>query len=225
MKPIVNVLYLPGTNCHAETLRAFTHVGASPRLLFISDVLSEATRLDDADLLCIPGGFSFGDHIGAGTVAGLLLRTRLAEQFRACQDRPILGICNGFQVTVRAGCFGPDVALKVNGSGTFHNQPKQRHIVVSGNDSPWLTGLADEVLEFPCAHGQGRFVYRRAEPVSAWQPALRYPAGANPDGSMADVAGVTSTNGLVFGLMNHPERARDPDVRLAFFENGVRAAV
>ena len=222
MKPTVNVLYLPGTNCHAETIRAFAQVGADPRLLFLTDVLSGVARLDDADILCIPGGFSFGDHLGAGAVAGLLLRTALAEQFLACRDRPVLGICNGFQIAMLAGCFGAGIALKTNDSGTFHNKPDQRHVVLENNASPWLNGLAGEVLEFPCAHGEGRLVYGSGE-GAAWQPALRYPDGDNPDGSKDNVAGVTSANGLAFGLMNHPERACDPHVRLAFFENGVRA--
>jgi phosphoribosylformylglycinamidine synthase len=176
----------------------------------------------------VPGGFSFGDHLGAGAVAALLLGTRLAEQFRACQDRLLLGVCNGFQIAVRAGCFGPDVALKVNLSGTFHNRPDQPHVVAVDNDSLWLAGLGGQVLEFPCAHGEGRFIYRASDvaaPAAAqWRTALRYPAGANPDGSAADIAGITSTNGLILGLMDHPERAQDPEVRLAIFRNGVRAA-
>ena len=224
MKPTVNVLYLPGTNCHAETIRAFRHVGADARLLFLSDVVSGMDRLDSADILCIPGGFSFGDHLGAGAVAGLLLRTKLQEQFRECWNRPLLGICNGFQIAVRAGCFGPGIALMTNGSGTFQNEPGQRHLVLDANESPWLAGLGGQVLEFPCAHGEGRLVYEGAPDTAQWEAALRYPDDANPDGSMADIAGVTSGNGLVFGLMNHPERAQDPDVRMAFFENGVRAA-
>lgn len=221
MKPTVNVLYLPGTNCHVETVRAFRHVGAQPRLLFIADALAGRARLDDADILCLPGGFSFGDHLSAGRVAGLTLRARLADQFSACLDRLILAICNGFQIAVRAGCFGPSVALTVNDRGTFQNVPHQPHEVVTGNPSPWLSGLPGETLRFPCAHGEGRFVYTDHE---GWRPALRYPSGANPDGSMADIAGITTTDGLAFGLMNHPERALDPQVRLAFFSNGVRAA-
>lgn len=223
MKPTVNVLYLPGTNCHVETLRAFTYVGASPRLLFLSDVVSGVARLDDADILCVPGGFSFGDHLGAGAVVGVMLRTRLADQFQACRDRPMIGICNGFQILVRAGRFGPDVALKVNASGTFQNEPDQRHLVLSGNDSPWLAGLGGQTLTFPCAHGEGRFVYENRASAPEWHPAMRYPDDMNPDGSTEGIAGITSADGLAFGLMNHPERSADPDVRLAFFENGVRA--
>jgi phosphoribosylformylglycinamidine synthase len=221
VKPSVNVLYLPGTNCHEETLRAFRQVGGAPRLLFLADALAGRARLDDADILCLPGGFSFGDHLAAGTIAGLLLRTRLKDQFDACLGRLMLAICNGFQIAVRAGCFGGGVALKVNTVGTFQNKPDQPHEVVEDNPSPWLSGLAGQTLRFPCAHGEGRFV---AQTKDGWRPALRYPADANPDGSDDGVAGVTTPDGLAFGLMNHSERALDPQVRMAFFANGVRAA-
>lgn len=223
MKPTVNVLYLPGTNCQVETMRAFRRAGAEPRLLFLADVAAGRDRLDGADILCVPGGFSFGDHLGAGAVAGVLLRTRLAGQFAACAGRPMIAICNGFQILVRAGRFGPGVALKVNSSGTFENRPDQRHLVEPGNGSPWLAGLGGAALTFPCAHGQGRFVHDPSVAEPGWSPALRYPPDDNPDGSMDGIAGITSADGLAFGLMNHPERALDPEVRMAFFENGVRA--
>jgi phosphoribosylformylglycinamidine synthase subunit PurQ / glutaminase len=221
MRPTVNVLYLPGTNCQVETARAFRHAGGDPRLIFLADVLAGRSRLDDADILCLPGGFSFGDHAAAGVIGGLLLRTRLRDQFQACLSRPVIGICNGFQIALRAGCFGPDVALSTNHSGTFYDAPDQTHEVVTDNRSVWLQGLAGSTLRFPCAHGEGRFLFRSR---SGWQVALRYPAYGNPDGSLDHIAGVTTPDGMVFGLMNHPERAQDPEIRLAFFENGVRAA-
>ncbi|SDX96688.1 phosphoribosylformylglycinamidine synthase [Amycolatopsis xylanica] len=223
MKPTVNVLYLPGTNCQDETLRAFRDVGAEPRLRFVADVLDGSERLDDADILCVPGGFSFGDHLGGGSVASLLLKTRLADQFNACLTRPLLGICNGFQIALRAGCFGEGVALKVNAAGTFRNEPHARHVVEPGNESPWLTGLSGQTLAFPFAHGEGRFSHL-PEATEGWQAALRYADGSELDGSQGGIAGITSADGLAFGLMNHPERAMNDEIRLAFFENGVRAA-
>jgi phosphoribosylformylglycinamidine synthase len=221
MKPTVNVLYLPGTNCQAETARAFRHAGAQPRLIFLADVLAGHARLDNADILCLPGGFSFGDHIAAGAIGGLILRTNLRQQFQACLRRPMICICNGFQIALRAGCFGPDVALRTNHTGTFYDLAHQPHQVVTGNPSPWLAGLAGATLRFPCAHGEGRFLHRGR---TGWQVALRYPHHANPDGSTDHIAGITTPDGLVFGLMNHPERAADRDTRLALFANGVRAA-
>jgi phosphoribosylformylglycinamidine synthase len=154
-----------------------------------------------------------------------MLRTRLAEQFRACADRPMIGICNGFQIILRAGRFGPNVSLKVNDSGTFENRPGQWHVLADDNTSPWLADLGGATLTFPCAHGECRFAYEPQaafEPVG-WKAALRYPAGENPDGSDADIAGITSVDGMALGLMNHPERSIDPDTQIAFFENGVKA--
>jgi phosphoribosylformylglycinamidine synthase subunit PurQ / glutaminase len=221
VRPTVNVLYLPGTNCQVETMRAFRRVGATPRLLFGTELLSGARRLDDADILCLPGGFSFGDHLGAGSVAALMLRTALGRQLAACRERLMLCICNGFQIAVRAGCFGPGIALAANDSGTFRNVPDQPHVVAADNGSPWLAGLQGRRLVFPCAHGEGRFRYTDR---GSWRVALRYPDDANPDGSTAGIAGVTTADGLVFGLMNHPERAIAAEANLAIFANGVRAA-
>jgi phosphoribosylformylglycinamidine synthase len=217
----VNVLYVPGTNCQEETMRAFACVGGEPRLRFIADLLAGGDRLDDADILCLPGGFSFGDHLGAGNVAALVLRTRLRDQLDACRRRPMLCICNGFQIAVRAGCFGPGLALAENACGTFRNVPQQPHLVDRASGSVWLRSLEEERLVFPCAHAEGRFVYTGTED---WTPALRYPAGRNPDGSTDDIAGITTPDGLALGMMNHPERAIHRSANLAIFENGVRAA-
>jgi phosphoribosylformylglycinamidine synthase subunit PurQ / glutaminase len=221
VKPTVNVLYIPGTNCQEETLRAFTCVGARARLRFVDDLLAGRARLDDADILCIPGGFSFGDHLGAGRVAAAVLRTRLREQLDACRSRPMLCICNGFQIAVRAGCFGSGIALTENACGTFRNVPDQPHVIDDESSSVWLRGLGRQTLVFPCAHAEGRFVFRE---TIGWVPALRYPPDANPDGSMGDMAGIGTSDDLVLGLMNHPERAIDRPANLTIFENGVRAA-
>ncbi|MBN9743358.1 hypothetical protein DMP23_19990 [Amycolatopsis sp. A1MSW2902] len=224
MTVTVNVLHFPGTNCQDETMRAFAQVGAAPRLRYLADLMSADERLDDADLLCVPGGFSFGDHLGGGLIAALALRTQLAEQFRNCRSRPMIGICNGFQIAVRLGCFGSDVALRTNRQGTFLDEPSAEHIVEHTADNVWLAGLEGQKLAFPLAHGEGRFECSDPKGGEQWRPALRYAKGAEVDGSAGAIAGIGSVDGLTLGLMNHPERAADPAVRLAFFENGVRAA-
>jgi len=203
-------------------MRAFSRVGAEPRLRFVEDLLAGRQRMDDADIVCIPGGFSFGDHLGAGRVAALTLRMRLRDQLDACRRRPMLCICNGFQIAVRAGCFGPGIALAENACGTFRNVPNQPHLVELASTSVWLRGLVGQGLIFPCAHAEGRFVYRESD---GWRPALRYPRGENPDGSMDEIAGIASPDDLILGLMNHPERAIHRSANLAIFENGVRAAL
>jgi phosphoribosylformylglycinamidine (FGAM) synthase-like amidotransferase family enzyme len=217
---LVNIVYFPGTNCHRETEAAFTCAGARVRTVFLSEALLGKTRIDDADIVCLPGGFSFGDHVRAGVLGGLHLRVALSEQLSILRNQPTFCICNGFQIGVEAGLFGPYVALTTNSCGTFRHIPAQAHVVETTNRTPWLTGLGGAPLYFPCAHGEGRFVYSKQY---GWVPALRYPDGENPDGSMSNIAGITSANGLVFGLMNHPERnIRDPR-NLQIFRNAVRA--
>ena len=220
MAVTVNIAYFPGTNCQAETAEAFAAVGAQPRHVFIADALDGKARLDDADLLCIPGGFSYGDHIASGVVAAKFLTTRLGDQLAACRQRPMICICNGFQIAVRAGLFGDDVALSVNDIGTFNHVTRQQHIIAEDHGNVWLSGLEGQTLRFPCAHGEGQFVYNSRE---GWRPAITYPANANPDGSTDNIAGISTPDGLILGLMDHPERARSEE-NLAIFRNGVQAA-
>jgi len=220
-RPVVNVLYAPGTNSHRETLHAFERVGAEARLIMLTSVLKGHERLDSGAALCIPGGFTYGDHLGAGALAGHLLAIKLADQLEAARRKPVIAICNGYQIAVRSGLFGSGIALAVNASGTFHNEMRQPHHVEEGTNSVWLTGLQGTTLRFPCAHGEGRFVY--SERVG-WRRALTYPPGTNPDGSADDIAGIASDDGLLFGLMNHAERYLDGPGNLDIFANGVKAA-
>ena len=218
MKKRVNVLYFPGTNCQRETLRAFEAVGGAARLVFASDVLAGRDRMDDADVLCIPGGFCYGDHVRAGLIAGAMLSLGVRDQLDACRRRPILCICNGFQIGVRTGLFGDGLTLTINERGTFFHQPFQRHVVPQDHGTPWLKGMEGATLRFPCAHGEGNLVFTHRD---GWRPALRYPEGENPDGSMENIAGITTPDGLVFGLMNHPERAQHRPENLEIFRNGL----
>jgi phosphoribosylformylglycinamidine synthase subunit PurQ / glutaminase len=220
MKPRVNVLYFPGTNCQRETLHAFEMAGGTARQVFAEDVLSGRDRMDDADILCIPGGFCYGDHVRAGLIAGSLLSIALCEQLEECRKRPVLCICNGFQIGVRAGFFGRGVTLANNDSGTFLNRPWQKHLVPDDHGTVWLKGLEGMALEFPCAHGEGKFLYTSRD---GWHPALYYPADQHPDGTTQDIAGIATPDGLVFGLMNHPERAAFRDENVEIFRNGLRA--
>lgn len=222
-RPTVGILYAPGTNSHHETAHVFERVGAEPRFVFLSEVVEGTDRLDGFDVFCFPGGFAHGDHLGAGTLAGLMLRERLADQLAVVASRPLIAICNGFQVAMAAGLFGTGVTLTVNQVGTFRNLQHQPHMVADDATSPWLTGLAGQTIRFPCAHGEGRLVTDTPK-GDGWRPELFYPPGENPDGSAFDIAGITSPDGLVFGLMDHPERAPDTDAAVQIFANGVAAA-
>ena len=218
---ITAILYAPGTNCHEETAAALERAGGRSELVLLHDLLTRATRLDRYQAAIIPGGFSYGDHLGAGRVFAAVLvaqlRGPLVEFLEA--GKPVLGVCNGFQVLTEAGLLpgrapgGRALALVENESSHFED--RRVRLAVSGEPSLWTEGLEGRVLEMPSAHGEGR-------PLSAGAPAagarvvFRYcdasghPTSAypeNPNGAPGAVAGVSDPSGRVLGLMPHPERA------------------
>ena len=219
MKKTVTIVYFPGTNSHRESARAFTRVGLDPRIVFMSDVLAGRDRIDSSDVLLLPGGFAFGDHMGAGTIPGQLLAHSAGDQLAACRKRPILAVCNGFQIAVRAGLFGDGLSLADNTCGTFRNITNQPHEFDRENPSPWLEGLRGRTLRFPCAHGEGRLLFSQRD---TWRTAVRYPANDNPDGTTENITGITTADGLVLGLMNHPERWMHDEANLELFANAKR---
>lgn len=239
-KPRVLVLRAPGVNCDQETAFAFERAGAEVATLHVNRLLEDRAPLDGAQLLCVPGGFSFGDDLGAGKILGNKLALKLRDSVLRLVDRGglVLGICNGFQVLVRAGLlpstrgiFEQEVALARNVSGKFESRWVRLETVSS--KSPFLA--KGEVWDVPSAHGEGRLVVRDAAVLERMreqgQIALVYrrpPAGEhpgvngkgvaaepagypwNPSGSLEDVAGITDPTGRILGLMPHPERHQDP---------------
>jgi phosphoribosylformylglycinamidine synthase len=238
MKPKALILRSAGTNCDVETGYAFELAGAAPEAVHINRLLSEPALLDQFQLLAVPGGFSYGDDIAAGRILANQIAHHLSEPLRSFIDagKPIIGICNGFQVLAKAhllpGSADPQDArqsctLANNDCGRFVD--RWVHLAVKPGKCAWTRELAEEgdasaLIELPVAHGEGKFVpadesVRR----SLWadgQVALTYarpdgsPAGGqfpdNPNGSVDDIAGVCDATGLVFGLMPHPERYVDP---------------
>lgn len=196
------VLAAPGVNCDQETAEACRLAGAEGELVHLNQLLSGRRRLDEFDLLVLPGGFSYGDHLGAGAMLATILRHRLLpdlERFVA-EGRPVLGICNGFQILARLGLLG-QVALALNEAGEFECRWVRLH--AERSNCLFLQGLED--LELPVAHGQGRVIVPEGSLTDVLQRApLRYLD--NPNGSVADIAGVCNQAGTVLGLMPHPER-------------------
>jgi phosphoribosylformylglycinamidine synthase len=212
----VLILRAPGTNADQETAYAFQLAGAkSVEILHINSVLEQHTILDRANILCIPGGFSFGDDIAAGKIFALKIKNHLADTFRRFCDagKLILGICNGFQVLLKSGLL-----LEEDSGGSLAtltwNFPaccyidRWVHLRTEKNNSVFLRGI--ESMYLPIAHAEGRFVFREDLTPPLQQFALRYDAGDNPNGSMLDVAGVCDISGRIFGMMPHPERCVDP---------------
>lgn len=224
------VIRAAGTNCDAEMLRAFTLAGADADLLHLDRLIDEPTRLDSADLIGFPGGFSYGDDIAAGRVMAVRMRERLWPALRAAAERGVcmIGVCNGFQAMVQVGLLpGPPdgvwgdeapaqiVGLAGNERGRFVDAwgrmevPPETVCVWTRPLAGRFGGGGAEAMVLPYAHGEGCFV--ASEDVldgleSRGQVAVRYAPGENPNGSARHIAGICDLRGRIFGLMPHPER-------------------
>jgi len=223
LAPRALVLRAPGTNCDAETARAFELAGGLARRVHVRALVARPELLDDVQILCIPGGFSYGDDIASGRIFALEMRMRLADALHRFRDQGglVLGICNGFQVLLQTGLLLADSAGRPRAS-LAHNRTGQFidrwvRLEVHGRKCPFLHGL-DAPFDLPIAHGEGRFVAASRADLESFEASgqlvLRYaadPAGrsTNPNGAEADVAGACDATGRVFGLMPHPERFID----------------
>lgn len=238
-RPRVLILRAPGTNCDQETAFAFKKAGAETTALHINRLVENPRLFSEFQILCLPGGFSYGDDLAAGRILGVQLRVHLAEHLRAFKDagKLVLGICNGFQILIQTGLlFDEDssgnganelpATLTFNDSGRFED--RWIHLRIASDRCVFFRGI--EKMYLPIAHGEGKFVPRDngvlASLESRGQLVLRYtPANGapversangllsfpiNPNGAIADVAGVCDTTGRVCGLMPHPERHIDP---------------
>ncbi len=206
-RPAAIVVAGPGTNRDTDAVLALDLAGAEPSVVLAGELTARPELLDDARIVVVAGGFSYGDALGAGRMLALDLTAadggHLGERLRSfvAGGRPVGGNCNGFQVLTRTGLLPG--ALGHNAGGHFDcrwvrlaPEPASRSI--------WAAGLDDEI-ECPIAHGEGRYVHPDPQALAAaGQVALRY-AGGNPNGSVADIAGVCDPTGVVLGLMPHPE--------------------
>ena len=225
----------PGTNRDRDLSLALELAGAEPTIVLATELADHPDLLDDARLVAVAGGFSYGDALGAGRMLALDLNVGLGERLRefVATGRPVIGICNGFQVLTRTKLLPG--ALGHNAHGRFecrwvvlHPKPQSRCL--------WTKGI-EQPIHCPIAHGEGRYVHPDPEALAeAGQIALTY-RSTNPNGSVADIAGVCNASGNVLGLMPHPENfvigRQHPHFRsgggldhlgLQLFRNGVAAA-
>ena len=218
MKPAVAVLYGPGINCHEETAFALELAGLDGRVVNFHDVLSGDDALTRYQAVVVPGGFSWGDHLGAGRVFGVHLIARVADQLAQLvkDGKPVLGICNGFQILVETGLL-PNGTVGKRGAALLQNKSARLEsrwveLTVTDTQSIWTKGLEGRILRMPVAHGEGRLYW---EDDGLIHPALCYARNGKPteeypycpSGALGGIAGIRDSTGLIFGLMPHPERA------------------
>jgi phosphoribosylformylglycinamidine synthase I len=228
----VCVMRVGGTNCDLETQRAFLEFGCQADILHLND-LAKRKNLMEYHILVIPGGFSYGDYVRSGVIFARTISARLHGEFKAFveENRPILGICNGFQVLVEEGLLPgfegtstyPEAALANNVAGF---QCRWVYLRQENNGKCVFTQRIPKgkVLHIPVAHGEGRFLLPKEKEQKLLDTLCEndmvvfrycqkngefargsYPA--NPNGSLYDIAGICNREGTIFGLMPHPERA------------------
>jgi phosphoribosylformylglycinamidine synthase len=224
------ILRTAGTNCDEETRFAFEQVGSVADLVHLNNLVAGDHRLEDYQILALPGGFTYGDDVASGKVLAVELTCALAEKLQRFVDDGglVLGICNGFQVLVKTGLLPQGRLLSA----------AERRVTLTHNDSHkfedrWVWLEADkqtaclfaepgERIYLPVAHGEGKLVARDEETVRELETSGRvayryinedgsepsYPE--DPNGSVGHIAGLCDATGRVFGLMPHPERHFQP---------------
>lgn len=203
----VAVVRFPGSNCDMDTLRAAERVGATAYFVWHRE-----TDLKGADVVLLPGGFSYGDYLRSGAIARFS-PVMQAVQRHAADGGAVIGICNGFQILCEAGLLPG--ALVRNARLTFVSKPVD--LTVERADTVFTNQFAGgELVRLPVSHGDGRYVAdKRTLDMLEDQGrvVLRYFAAGtpgvepNPNGADHDIAGICNPSGTVVGIMPHPDRA------------------
>jgi phosphoribosylformylglycinamidine synthase I len=224
----VLIIRAAGINCDEEMLHCWNLVGARPRAVHINRLAEHARVIREFQVVVIPGGFSYGDDVGAGVILAQRLSLELVDELRAHVERGggVLGVCNGFQALVKAGLLPGEpwtgtVTVTHNDSGRF--EARWVRLQVAADRCPFLA--PGSTLRLPVEHGEGKVATTDAAVTAdlfrAGCVALRYVDEegrfdrypANPNGSDSGIAGLCDVTGRVFGLMPHPDRCFDPQHR------------
>jgi phosphoribosylformylglycinamidine synthase len=222
----VIVIRAAGSNCDGETVHAFERCGAQTELVHINALLRQEKDLHEYQILAIPGGFTYGDDISAGKILANELKYLLTEELVKFigEGKLIIGICNGFQVLVKAGLLPdsnlaqaePETTLSFNDSGKFED--RWVYLKQNNRSKCVFSQNLPEVIYLPVAHSEGKFICRNNQVLKrlktneqivfqyadAHGNPVDYPG--NPNGSIAGIAGICDASGRVLGLMPHPER-------------------
>ncbi len=233
------ILYMEGTNCEDETKKAFESVGINAELVHIKQLTGNVPTklkrsLESYDILMIPGGWSAGDYVRAGAIFAARIKSSIMPEITAHVDEGkfVLGVCNGFQVLTELGLLPgfngpadtPEAALTTNQNGHFECRP----VYLKHSETCQLTEsiAKNAVLQVPVAHAEGRFTFSKDVQtrfldrlVENNQIVFKYCKDNgtdaegeypwNPNGSLADIAGICNPEGNVLGMMPHPERVMD----------------
>ncbi len=229
------VLRIEGTNCEDESNLAFKRLGIQSEKVHLKQLIGEDVDPDEErdlheyDILMFPGGFSAGDYVRAGAIFGARMKSRLAAELEKYIDtgKPVLGVCNGFQVLVEMGALPamdelmssvPKAALETNESNRFECRPSLLQVEENSNCIFTRKYKQDDTVLYPSAHKEGKFVLNNDITIEHLedndQIVFRYttPDGSeptypwNPNGSKDHIAGICNPQGNVLGLMPHPER-------------------
>lgn len=232
-RPKVIVLRTAGTNCDKETAFAFHAAGADTELVHINELTSGAKKLDGFHILALPGGFTYGDDIASGKILANELKFKIGRSLKkfVSDGKLIIGICNGFQILVKAGML-PDLSgslstgeatLTINDSNKFED--RWVYLASPAKSKCVWTRNIEQTIHLPVAHGEGKFIPRSEKILDELKKSsmivLRYVDETgikggyphNPNGSIDDIAGICNKTGRIFGLMPHPER------HISFYQN------
>ena len=197
------VIKFPGTTCEVDVYKALLEAKVDAEIVKFKDF-----DPDKYEAVVLPGGFSFGDYLRAGSIAASTETMKKVKEM-ASEGKVVIGICNGFQILVESGLL--EGALLPNLNLRFIS--KWVYIKVVRDDTVLTRGLDKKILRMPIAHAEGRYYHEDVEKAKSLAVFLysdefgNVSEKANPNGSLLNIAGIANEEGNVVGMMPHPERA------------------